>query len=167
MVSLFLLLVNVLKHFLQLPSYISLKILLCVIVRHHNIRNGIVWVQATALAHIQSRCMWLNFEHTKNSNRSKQKFSQRRNSNSNLLINSKNTRNRSKLFRAAKYTYIALEEGDSSDEQYVIREALKLINGHRGLCRTCALCDDCIVLGRRTYIEEGVAERVAYLLRAL
>ena len=30
--------------------------------------------QATAHAHVQSLCMWLNFEHTKNSNRSKEKF---------------------------------------------------------------------------------------------
>ena len=29
--------------------------------------------QATAHAHVQSRCMWLNFEHTRNSNRSKKK----------------------------------------------------------------------------------------------
>ena len=43
--------------------------------------------QATAHAHVQSRCMWLNFERTKNSNRSK-KNSQRRKSNANLLNNS-------------------------------------------------------------------------------
>ena len=30
--------------------------------------------QATAHAHVQSRCMWLSFEHTKNSNRSKNDF---------------------------------------------------------------------------------------------
>ena len=45
--------------------------------------------QATAHAHVQPHGVWLNFEHTKNSNPSK-KFSERQNSNSNLLINSKN-----------------------------------------------------------------------------
>ena len=56
--------------------------------RRHNIRNGIVWAQlGHSTCHVQSRCMWLNFEHTKNSNRSK-KIPQRRKSNSNLLINS-------------------------------------------------------------------------------
>ena len=58
--------------------------------RHH--RNGIVWAQT---GHSTGTCtvslQWLNFEHTKNSNRSKKtKNQQRRNSNSNLLINSKN-----------------------------------------------------------------------------
>ena len=53
--------------------------------------------------HIYSpHCVWLNFEHTKNSNRSKK--SQQRNSNSNLLINSKKPRNRSKWFRAEWYS---------------------------------------------------------------
>ena len=42
-------------------------------------------------------------EHTKNSNPSKKKFSHRQNSNSNLLINFKNPRNRSNWFRAAWY----------------------------------------------------------------
>ena len=41
--------------------------------------------QATAHAHVQPRFVCLNFEHTKNSNRSK-KHLQRRKSNSNLLI---------------------------------------------------------------------------------
>ena len=58
--------------------------------------------QATAHAHLQFRCMCLNFKHTKNSNRSK-KNPQRRKSNSNLLNNSQNSRNRSKLFRAEWY----------------------------------------------------------------
>ena len=43
--------------------------------------------QATAHAHVQSHCMWLNPEHTKNSNHQKQ-IPQRHKSNSNLLINS-------------------------------------------------------------------------------
>ena len=41
-------------------------------------------------AHVRSRCMWLNLEHSKNSNRSK-KNPRRRKSNSNLLINSQST----------------------------------------------------------------------------
>ena len=46
--------------------------------------------QATAQAHVRPHCVWLNFEHTKNSNRSKNKFPQRQKSNSNLPIDSKN-----------------------------------------------------------------------------
>ena len=58
--------------------------------------------QATAHAHVLSRCMRLNFEHTRNSNRSTN-ISQQRKSNSNLLHNSQNTRNRSRLLRAEWY----------------------------------------------------------------
>ena len=48
--------------------------------------------------HMYGHCVWLNFEHTKNSNRSKKKFPRRRKSNSNLPINSKIPRNRSNWF---------------------------------------------------------------------
>ena len=44
--------------------------------------------QATTQAHVRPHCVWLNFEHTKNSNRSK-KNPERQKSNSNLLIYSK------------------------------------------------------------------------------
>ena len=62
--------------------------------------------QATAHAHGQPHCvcLCLNFEHTKNSNPSKQKFPQRRKSNSNLLINSQNPRNHSNIFSGAWYS---------------------------------------------------------------
>ena len=56
--------------------------------------------QATAQAHVRPHCVWLNFEQTKNSNRSK-KFPQRRKSNSTLLIYSKTSRNRSDWFGSA------------------------------------------------------------------
>ena len=46
-------------------------------------------------------CLWLNFEHTKNSNLSKKcNFRDDKIRNSNLLINSQNPRNRSNWFRA-------------------------------------------------------------------
>ena len=57
--------------------------------------------RATAQAHAQSHCMWLNFEHTKKFESFK-KNPRRRKSNSNLLINSKKHRNRSNLIRAAQ-----------------------------------------------------------------
>ena len=47
--------------------------------------------QATAHAHVLSRCMWLNFEHTQQFESFKKKFPQRRKSNSNLPIDSKKT----------------------------------------------------------------------------
>ena len=58
--------------------------------------------QATAQAHVHPHCVCLNLEHTKNSNRS-ENFPQRRKSNSNLLLNSTTSRNRSNLFRVAWY----------------------------------------------------------------
>ena len=58
--------------------------------------------------HMYGHCVWLNFEHTKNSNRSK-KNSRRRKSNSNLPINSKNPRNRSKLFGPEWYIFVFVQ----------------------------------------------------------
>ena len=58
--------------------------------------------QITAHAHVQSRCMWLNFEHTRMRIVFKKK-PRRRKSNSDLLIKSKNSRNRSNWRRAEWY----------------------------------------------------------------
>ena len=58
---------------------------------HNNIRNGIVWVQTghSTCTCTATVCVCLNFEHTKDSNRSK-KFHNDKKSNSNLIIYFKN-----------------------------------------------------------------------------
>ena len=82
---------------------VCMYVCMCVCVRvivnphgHNNIRNGIVWVQrghstsrCTVSLHVIELCTHQKFESFK------KRFSQQRNSNSNLLINSKNHRNRS------------------------------------------------------------------------
>ena len=60
--------------------------------------------QATAHAHVQSHCTWLNFEHSKNSNRSKKIRSDENRIRICWLI-PKTSRNRSNLIRAAWYFF--------------------------------------------------------------
>ena len=82
--------------------------------------------QATAHSH----------EHTKNSNPSKN-FSRRQNSNSNLLINSQNSRNRSNLFQAwYQQKYAFTEDGCkcpfslTTAESSAVAPTLSRVNSH-------------------------------------
>ena len=75
---------------------------------HHDIRNGIVWAQTghstgTCTA---TFCVIENWTHQKFE--PLKKFPLRQNSNSNLLINSQNPRNRSNLFSAEWYFDVSM-----------------------------------------------------------
>ena len=82
---------------------------------HHNIRNGIVWVQT---GHNTCTCTATVCDWTLTTPKirivQKIKFSRRQNSNSNLLLIPKKTRNRSSRFGSAWYELAAIwaEEGD-------------------------------------------------------